>query len=359
MSHTLWVATRKGLFQLASDDTGKTWRVVNLSFAAEPLSMVLHDKRDGSVYAALNLGHFGVKLFRSTDNAANWTQITTPAFPKSDEKDAPSVSMIWSLEPAGPRASDGLWAGTIPGALFFSGDQGQSWSLNQPLWDIPSRPNWFGGGYDKPGIHSICVDPRDPNHILLAVSCAGVWRSRDKGLSWASATKGMIAGYMPPERQEEPDIQDPHRMVQSPSSPDTLWIQHHSGIFVSKDCAQTWKTIPALGPSTFGFAVAVHPARPDTAWFVPAIKDASRIPADARLVVTQTTDAGVTGQAFDVEPGRKCYDIAYRHALEISSDGKVLAFGSTTGHLWTSTDSGRTWQRFDDFLPPIYAVRFA
>jgi hypothetical protein len=359
MPHTLWVATRKGLFQLASDNAGKDWRQVNLSFPAEPLSMVFHDKRDNSVYAALNLGHFGVKLFRSTDNAATWTQVASPAFPKSDEKDAPSVSMIWSLEAAGPKASDGIWAGTIPGGLFFSADQGASWSLNEPLWNLPSRPTWFGGGYDKPGIHSICVDPRDPNHILLAISTAGVWRSRDKGRSWSISAKGMIAGYMPPERQSDEVVQDVHRMVQSPSHPDKLWVQHHSGIFKSSDCAVSWHEIKSLGPSTFGFGVAVHPAHPDTAWFVPAVKDESRIPKDARFVVTKTTDAGQSGKALDLEPNRKCYDIAYRHALEVDSTGNVLAVGSTTGHLWTSADAGHTFKRFDDFLPPIYAVRFA
>lgn len=358
MPHTLWVATRKGLFQLASPDSGKSWQVVNLSFPAEPVSMVFHDKRDNSVYAALHLGHFGVKLHRSADLGKTWTELPVPAYPKSDEKDAPATFMIWSIEAAGPKPSDGLWAGTIPGGLFFSADQGQSWTLNQPLWDQPSRPKWFGGGYDKPGIHSICVDPRDSNHLLVAVSCAGVWRSRDKGLTWEVQTKGMIAGYMPPDQQEEPTIQDPHRMVQSPSHPDALWVQHHSGIFKSTDCAKTWQPIEKLGPSTFGFAVAVHPTKPDTAWFVPAIKDASRIPLDARLVVSQTTDGGLTSAAYDVEPTRKSYDIAYRHALEISSDAKILAMGSTTGHLWTSIDQGKSWQRFDDFLPPIYAVRF-
>jgi hypothetical protein len=32
-----------------------------------------------------------------------------------------------------------------------------------------------------------------------------------------------------------------------------------------------------FGASTFGFSVVVHPREPDTAWFVPEIKDEKRI----------------------------------------------------------------------------------
>ena len=52
----------------------------------------------------------------------------------------------------------------------------------------------------------------------------------------------------------------------------------------SADGAKTWVEIEEAGPSTFGFAVAVHPKAPDTAYFVPAISDAQRVPLDGRLV---------------------------------------------------------------------------
>jgi hypothetical protein len=32
--------------------------------------------------------------------------------------------------------------------------------------------------------------------------------------------------------------------------------------------------------------------------------------------------------------------------------------GSTTGGVWTSHDSGASWQMLDARLPPIHAVRF-
>ncbi|MEZ1330819.1 hypothetical protein, partial [Enterobacter asburiae] len=92
---------------------------------------------------------------------------------------------------------------------------------------------------------------------------------------------GMRADYMPPEQSEEAAIQDPHRLVQCQARPEFLWVQHHNGIFRSRDGGLHWQGVVAE-PSSFGFAVAVHPRQPDTAWFVPATKDECRIPRDAR-----------------------------------------------------------------------------
>lgn len=123
-----------------------------------------------------------------------------------------------------------LWAGTLPGGLFRSGDRGNSWELVRALWDRPERSEWFGGGYDLPGIDSICVDPRNSAHLLVGVLCGGVWRSDDGGASWASSATGMRAEYMQPELNENEAIQDPHRIVRSPANPDVLWCQHHNGM---------------------------------------------------------------------------------------------------------------------------------
>src|SRR3546814_14502119 len=80
-----------------------------------------------------------------------------------------------------------------------------------------------------------------------------------------------------------------------------MWIQHHNGIFHSETGVDGWSQIETVDPS-FGFAVAVHPERPGTAWFVPAIKDEYRYPKDGRLVVTRTTDGG---KSFDTRSGER------------------------------------------------------
>ncbi len=145
----------------------------------------------------------------------------------------------------------------------------------------------------------------------------------------------MRAEFMPPERQFEPNIQDPHLVAQCAANPDVLWVQHHNGIFKSTDGTGSWSEITEVAPSTFGVPVAVHPGNPDVAWFVPAIKDEKRSPVDGRVVVTRTRDGGKTFETLSRGlPQEQAYDLVFRHALDVDDSGDRLMFGSTTGSLW-------------------------
>ena len=149
-------------------------------------------------------------------------------------------------------------------------------------------------------------------------------------------------------------------MVQCAGAPEHFWVQHHNGVFRSRDGARTWADVPDAKPSVFGFAVGVHPREPDTAWFVPAVKDECRVPVDARFVVSRTRDGGRTFEALhDGLPTGASYDLVYRHGLAVAPDGNGLAIGSTTGGLWTSGDQGDHWRALPARLPPVHALTFA
>jgi hypothetical protein len=364
----LLISTRKGLF--VADPGRDGYRVARAAFLGDNVTLALADPR-GGWYAALDHGHFGVKLHRSDDRGETWTEIATPAYPKQPEGEVDKDPMgrelkwatakLWALAPA-PDRDGALWCGTIPGGLFRSEDRGATWALVEPLWHHPSRKKWFGGGADAPGIHSICVDPRDTKTVVVGVSCGGVWRTRDAGATWDSCAKGMRAAYMPPDSAFDPDIQDPHLVVQCRSAPHVFWSQHHNGIFRSTDDLGSWTEIEQAGPSTFGFAVAVDPADPDTAWFVPAQKDEKRIPVDGRLVVTRTRNGGATFETLSRGlPDRFAFDLVFRHALALGGDGgnSTLVFGSTTGNVFASHDRGDSWSVVSHHLPPVHAVAFA
>ncbi len=366
MKQSLWVATRKGLFSL---NRSNAWRLGTPAFLGDPVTMVLDDPRDGTVYAGLNLGHFGVKLHRSTDRGVSWEErgvpsyadVPAPPVPAGSEAPPPApptLKMLWALEPGGPDQPNRLWAGTLPGGLFKSDDGGQQWEIVRSLWDVPEHANWFGGGYDWPGIHSIAVHPGNSRRIFVGVSCGGAWATEDDGQTWAIRAKGMFAEFMPPDRREDPSIQDPHRIAVCGSNPDVMWTQHHNGVFRTDDGGRLWREIPAARPSVFGFAVAAHPTDPNTAWFVPAIKDERRVPVDAKLVVSRTRDGGRTFDVLDRGLPTPSFDLIYRHALDVDRTGSVLAMGSTTGGLWLSEDGGDSWTTLSMNLPPIYAVRF-
>jgi photosystem II stability/assembly factor-like uncharacterized protein len=187
-----------------------------------------------------------------------------------------------------------------------------------------------------------------------------VWQTFDGGETWRVTCKGLAADYLPPDEAEDGAQQDPHRLVACASAPDKMWIQHHCGIWRSVDTGETWQTVTAEAPSRFGFAVAVHPNDPDTAWFVPAVKDECRIPVDGNFVAMRTTDGGQSFTILDHGlPQDTAWDLVYRHALDIDATGKQLAMGSTTGGLWVTQDGGDKWQMVSAHLPPIAAVRFA
>ena len=354
------VGTRKGLFIYRG--ASARWQVEQRAFIGDPVSLVLHDSRDDAIYAALNLGHFGCKLHRSDDGGANWQELEAPRYPSkpagTDDANPWSLQLIWALEAGAVSQPGRLWCGTIPGALFRSDDRGASWQINEGLWQRDERRGWWGGGFDQPGIHSICIDPRDANTLTLGVSIGGIWRSRDDGANWTQHGFGLRAEYTPAENAAELNQQDPHLVVQCAGAPQVFWTQHHNGIFVSHDDAHSWREITTSSPVGFGFPVAVHPRDPNRAWFVPAQRDSCRVPVDGRFVVARTDDAGAS---FTLQqrglPEGEAWDLVYRHGLAIANDGESLAMGSTTGSLWCTADGGAQWHAISHHLPPIACVR--
>ena len=366
MAKNILVSTRKGLFEIGRTRGG--WSVKDGHFLGDNVSLSLHDPRDGTDYATINHGHFGVKLHRRL-KGKKWVEVASPKYPEKpdglvdlDGWGKPvnwTTQMIWALETAGPDKPNCIWCGTMPGGLFRSNDRGESWELIENLRRHPDRNKWLGGGADIPGIHSICVDPRDSNIVRVAVSCGGVWVTKDNGVNWAQTAHGMKFDNGPSSEIESPDGQDPHMMVQSPSDPKKFWVQHHAGIFKSVNDGKKWTAVKAK-PSSFGFGVVVHPQNADTAWFVPGIKDEKRIPVDGALVVTRTRDGGKTFKSLKKGlPQKHAYDVVFRHGLAIDDEGQCLVMGSSTGNLWVSEDQGDSWQTVSSTLPHIYGVRWA
>ncbi|MBM3607984.1 MAG: exo-alpha-sialidase [Alphaproteobacteria bacterium] len=367
MSKRILVSIRKGLFTVERCGSG-SWRIVNADFLGDNVSLAIACRRSGSRYAALDHGHFGVKMHRWDDDV--WSEIATPAYPPKPEgleeldmwgRPIPwSTVRIWALTQGGADQPGVLWCGTLPGGVFRSNDHGNSWLMCRSLWDHPKRTQWTGGGADLPGVHSICVDPRNSNHVSIAISTGGIWFTGVGGDNWRLHGEGMRAEYVPPDLAHDPLSQDVHCLAQCQAQPDVMWVQHHNGIFLSHDGGRNFKEITEVKPSAFGFPVVVHPLDGNTAWFVPEIKDERRIPVGGRLCVTRTRDGGKTFETLTRGlPQEHAYDIVYRHAFDISSSGEWLVMGLTTGGLWISENEGDDWIEVTHTLPPVYATRFA
>jgi hypothetical protein len=98
-----------------------------------------------------------------------------PAFAKSDDEGAPSVNQVWAIEAGGPDQPGVIWAGTIPAALFRNEDHGADpWQLVESLGRCRNASNGSPAAPTDPALHTICVDPRDSNRIVVR----GVLRRR-------------------------------------------------------------------------------------------------------------------------------------------------------------------------------------
>lgn len=355
----LILGTRKGVIVLERKPAG--WKSVRTGHAGIPSPYAFVDARTNTLWASLDHGHWGQKLSRSKDLGRTWEEVPAPKYPKGAEVKAgtpATLAYIWTIAPGHADDPERIYLGTQPGGLFESADGGKSFRLVAGLWNHPSRQDkWFGGGRDTPGIHSVLVDPRDRRRVLVGISVAGVFETRDGGKSWAPRNKGLKAKYLP---DPEPEVgHDPHLLAWSEKDPDAIWQQNHCGIFRSDDGAATWTEVSqAKGPANFGFPVAVDARDPRTAWVVPEVSDEKRMAVDGALCVCRTEDGGKTWTALRKGlPQRDAWDVVYRHALDLA--GNALALGSTTGNVYVSEDRGESWRAIGNHFPPVYSVRFS
>ncbi|MBX3269587.1 MAG: hypothetical protein KF729_04970 [Sandaracinaceae bacterium] len=382
-----WVGTRKGTFVI--EKVGGAWRPRLAGHAGMGVNYVAPDPGTGTLWAALGHGHWGAKLSRSDDGGASWRDASQIKYPQdarhlvppppSEDPEAASGPVV--IQPAtllklwvlafGPGR---IYVGTIPGGLFTSDDDGGHFALNRPLWSHESRggdlfegegsgtTHWFGTpaaadtGEFAPGIHSIAVDPKDPQRVLVAISTAGVLETTDGGASWRSRNRGMLNDYLPDPAAEWGH--DPHFVTLSANHPEHVWQQNHSGVFYSDDGAASWRKVsdPDRGVH-FGFPIAADADDGRTAWVVPGKSDAARMTIDGALFVARTSDGGQSWEPLrEGLPQANAYDVVYRHALDHQRG--CLAFGSTTGNLYVSEDRGDRWACAATNLPPIYSVRW-
>ncbi|MBI1227024.1 MAG: glycosyl hydrolase [Bacteroidetes bacterium] len=357
MKNSLLLGTRKGL--IVCRKKHGNWKITDLHFEGVPVSIAYADERNGTWWACLDHGHWGVKLHRSNDEGKTWAEVTAPAYPEGAEikpGEAATTRYLWSVQHGGVKNPDRVWIGTEPGGLFRSDDGGKNFQLMEALWNHPSREkNWFGAGRDTPGIHSIVVDSRNEDRVLVGVSVAGVFETTDAGKTWAVRNKGMTADYLPDPNSEVG--QDPHILVAAPSNPDVIWQQNHCGIFRSVDSGHNWQNISdENGIAKFGFGIAVAHDNPDQAWVAPGTSDEKRVAFKNALCICRTDDGGKSWQAYRKGlPQENCFDIVYRHALAAAGDDVV--FGTTTGNVFTSGDRGKSWDLLSNYLPMVYSVQ--
>lgn len=375
----VFVGTSKGGFVFTSDPKRKKWQMSDIQFKSWNVMHMQLDKRDNRLHAAVSHNVYGPVTQYSDDFGQTWTQAKqVPVIPRPSASGRPPSTMdeafrseggenivtpekmikVWNITPGRKEEPNVLYAGAQPASLFISRDRGETWSINEGLFDHPHRGKFFpgNGGF---ALHTILLDPTNPNRMYIAISTGGCYRTDDGGQTWTPQNKNVRADFHPDKFPEYG--QCVHKMTMHPSMPNLLYQQNHCGVYRSDNAGDDWIDIgDGKLPSRFGFPVAVHPTDPKTVYVVLEESDEFRMSVDGRFAVWRSRDAGESWQRMSNGlPERAHLDILREAMATDSFEDAGIYIGSNTGQLFYSRDSGDNWDLLADFLPPIQSVEAA
>ena len=250
----------------------------------------------------------------------------------------------------------------------------------------------------EPETHAVCVHPAYPE-VVLAGTADGVWRSRDRGATFARARfpderkqiwsflvdagnpQRIFAGGSPIDvyrcddageswrRLPRPDVAvraacafPPRvmRMAQHPRRREEIYAALEvNGVIRTTDAGETWhdcsddlvrlSDLPHLKSKiisdTFaegmldGHAIAISPADPDAVIFA------------ARMGLFRSADQGRTWQDMEL---KRFSPVTYGRDVKVSPQDPNTIYAALSvsaashdGGVYRSRDAGHTWQRFD------------
>lgn len=377
----VFVGTRKGGFIFSSDHERKQWQVSDLHFKSWNVMHMQLDSRDQRLHAAVVHDVYGPSTHYSDDFGVTWTQAgVQPAFSRPSRSSRPlgtpdeareaasdaemvlatpeQINKIWHIKPGRTDEPGVLYAGVEPAALFKSTDWGESWVLNEGLFDHPHRADWFPGAGGL-CLHTIILDPVDPQRMYVAISTGGCYRSDNGGKTWNPYNKNVRADFLPDKFPEYG--QCVHKIAMHPSQPEVLYQQNHCGVYRSDNAGEEWTDIgEGKLPSRFGFPIAVHPHDPRTIYVVLEESDDYRLSVDGRFAVWCSRDGGGSWGRLSQGLPERAYLVVLREAMAVDTlEDAGIYVGTSTGQVFYSRDAGDSWDLLADYLPPVLSIEAA
>jgi photosystem II stability/assembly factor-like uncharacterized protein len=379
------VGTRKGAFVLTSDGKRKQWDVCGPHFGGWELYHVKGSPADPNrLYASQSSSWFGQIIQRSDDGGKTWKtpggeKLPDPydppagvsnkfAYDTSPETGKPLTThqwydgtqrpwefkRVWHLEPS-LTDPDVVYAGVEDAALFRSTDGGQTWQELPGLRE--AKGHLWQPGAGGMCLHTIILDPNNPERIFIAISAAGTFRTDDGGTTWQPVNRGLKSQYELPDPDAEVG-HCVHHIAMHPGRPNVLFMQKHWDVMRSDDAGESWHEISGDLPTDFGFPIAVHAHQPDTIYVVPITSDSLHYPPEGKLRVYRSRTGGHEWEGLTKGlPQQDCYVNVLRDAMAVDTlDPCGVYFGTTGGQVYASTDAGDNWIPIVRDFPAVLSV---
>jgi photosystem II stability/assembly factor-like uncharacterized protein len=360
----LLVGTRKGAFILTSDAARKNWSVAGPHFPGWEIYHLKASPVDPNrIYASQSSAWFGQVIKRSSDAGLTWETagngFAYDGVPGThqwyDGTAHPwEFKRVWHLEPS-LTCADTVYAGIEDAALFVSKDGATTWQELSGLRGHGTGPAWQPGAGGM-CLHTIILDPTNPDRIYIAISAAGAFRTDDAGATWKPINRGLHSLYIPNPTAEVGHCV--HHVAMHPAKPDTLFMQKHWDVMRTDDAGENWREISGNLPTDFGFVIDVHAHQPETLYVVPIKSDSHHFPIDGALKVFRSRSGGDDWEPLTTGlPQQNCYVNVLRDAMSVDSlDDCGIYFGTTGGQVYCSPDGGDTWQAIVHDLPAVLSV---
>jgi hypothetical protein len=358
------VGTRKGAFILSADGQRDRWDISGPFFGGWQIYHLKGSPADPNrIYASQSNDWFGQQMQRSDDGGKTWQPVgnkftydgSAGTHQWYDGTPHPwEFKRVWHLEPS-LDDPDMVYAGVEDAAIFRSTDAGKSWQELPGLRQHGTGPKWQPGAGGM-CLHSILIDPINPNRLYIAISAAGAFRSEDAGKTWQPINRGLHSEYIPDPTAEVGHCV--HRIALHRSRPDVLFMQKHWDVMRSDNAGDLWKEISGNLPTDFGFVIDVHAHEPETIYVVPIKSDAEHYPLDGQLRVYRSRKGGNEWEALTKGlPQRDCYVNVLRDAMAVDSlDPCGIYFGTTGGQVYVSPTAGDDWIPIVRDLPSVVSV---
>lgn len=242
-----------------TDDAGGSWTLRGTT-PDGIVSLAVDPTDSQNLYAGtLTLGVVG--LIRSVDGGASWNPASDGLTLSNLYKVAVSPSAPDHLLVAGDEAlyesvdGAGSWSPVLTGQMRSAAfDPSDTTILYAGLFptvgeDGLERSNDGGATWNPPAgvppsvVMSIAVPMTDPTHVYAALQ-QGIYRSVDRGLSFAPSSTGLPSGF------------SPIRLAMDASNPATLLVMGQPTanpiVYRTLDGGDSWKPVPSVLPVGFG-----------------------------------------------------------------------------------------------------------